>query len=51
MTIDIAANGTGSTVTLTHEMDPQWAAYEEQTRHGWTMILDSLARVTEKPDG
>jgi uncharacterized protein YndB with AHSA1/START domain len=47
VTIDIAAKGTGSTVTLTHEMDPQWAAYEEQTRHGWTMILDSLARSTE----
>jgi uncharacterized protein YndB with AHSA1/START domain len=51
VTIDIAANGVGSTVTLTHEMDPQWAAYEEQTRHGWTMILDSLARLMEKKDG
>lgn len=51
VTIDIAAKGDGSTVTLTHEMDPQWTAYEEQTRHGWTMILDSLARTMEKQDG
>lgn len=47
VSIDIAATSTGCTLTLTHEMDPQWAAYEEQTRSGWTMILDSLARITE----
>jgi len=41
----VAAKGVGSTLTLTHEMDPQWAAYEDQTRKGWTMILDSLAKV------
>lgn len=46
VSIDIAATPTGCTLTLTHEMDPEWAAYEEQTRHGWTMILDSLARLT-----
>ena len=43
--IDIAPEGEGCTLTLTHEMDPAWAAYEEQTRHGWTMILASLART------
>jgi uncharacterized protein YndB with AHSA1/START domain len=45
--VQIAATATGCTLTLTHEMDPEWAAYKEQTRKGWTMILDSLARVTE----
>ena len=45
VSIDITQNGTGSTLTLTHEMDPQWAAYEDQTRKGWTTILDSLAKV------
>ena len=45
VTIEIAATATGCTLTLTHEMDPEWAAYEQQTRHGWTMILASLARV------
>lgn len=47
VTIEIAAIATGCTLTLTHEMDPQWAAYESQTRKGWSMILESLARVTE----
>ncbi|WP_343518174.1 SRPBCC domain-containing protein [Sphingomonas sp.] len=47
VSIDIAATATGCTLTLTHEMNPQWAAYEDQTRSGWTMILDSLARITE----
>ena len=45
VSIDIALKGTGSTLTLTHEMDPQWAAYEDQTRKGWTTILESLAKV------
>ena len=47
VTIEIAPSATGCTLTLTHEMDPQWAAYEDRTRHGWTTILDSLARITE----
>lgn len=47
VSIAIAPTATGCTLTLTHEMDPQWAAYEDQTRSGWTMILDSLARITE----
>ena len=45
VSIDIATKGTGSTLTLTHEMDPQWAGFEDQTRKGWTTILDSLAKV------
>ncbi|MET0307284.1 MAG: SRPBCC domain-containing protein [Sphingomonas sp.] len=49
--IHIAATPGGCTLTLTHEMDPQWAAYEEQTRKGWTMILESLARTLENGNG
>jgi uncharacterized protein YndB with AHSA1/START domain len=45
VTIDIAAAPGGTRLTLTHEMDPAWAAYEEQTRHGWTTILDTLSRT------
>lgn len=45
VTIDIAPKGEGCTLTLTHEMDPQWSDYAEQTRHGWTVILASLART------
>jgi uncharacterized protein YndB with AHSA1/START domain len=47
VTIRIADAPGGCTLTLTHEMDPQWAAYEDQTRKGWTMILESLARILE----
>jgi uncharacterized protein YndB with AHSA1/START domain len=48
VTIDIADAAGGCTLTLIHEMDPQWAAYEDQTRKGWTMILESLARTLER---
>lgn len=45
VSIAIAPTPGGCTLTLTHEMAPEWAAYEEQTRHGWTTILASLART------
>jgi uncharacterized protein YndB with AHSA1/START domain len=45
VSIEIVPRGSGSTLTLTHEMDPQWAAYEDQTRKGWTTILESLAKA------
>ena len=48
VSIDIVAKGQGATLTLTHEMDPEWAAYEDQTRKGWTTILDTLATLLEK---
>jgi uncharacterized protein YndB with AHSA1/START domain len=47
VTIELAETAGGCTLTLTHEMDPQWAAYEGQTRKGWTTILESLARILE----
>lgn len=46
VTLDFAATATGTRLVLTHHMDPEWAAYEEQTRKGWTTILASLARAT-----
>lgn len=45
VTIDIEPAAAGAHLTLTHEMDPAWAGYEDQTRHGWTMILDTLSRT------
>ena len=48
VSIDIVPKGQGATLTLNHEMDPEWAAYEDQTRKGWTMILDTLATLLEK---
>ena len=43
VTIDIVPTAAGCELTLTHEMDPQWAAYADRTRDGWTMILERLA--------
>lgn len=43
ITIGIAADGDGAMLTLTHE--GVWTDWEAQTRQGWTMILDNLARA------
>ena len=43
VTVTIAADGDGSLVTLAHA--GVWAEWESQTRQGWTMILDGLART------
>lgn len=43
--LDIVPDGTGCTLTLTHEMDPQWADFKDRTEQGWTMILEKLAQV------
>lgn len=43
VTVEIAPDGTGSMLTLTHEgVLPDNA---ERTRNGWTMILDGLERA------
>lgn len=43
ITIDIAPEGGGARLTLTHE--GVWADYEERTRHGWGVVLDNLAKT------
>ena len=43
--VTIAPDGNGSLVTLVHQMNPEWADYEAQTRQGWTTILEGLART------
>lgn len=42
VTIDIVPIAGGCELTLTHEMDPQWSAYADRTRAGWSMILEGL---------
>ena len=44
VTVEIVRDGDGCVLTLTHEMSPEYASYEPQTRSGWAMVLDSLAR-------
>jgi len=49
--IDIEPLGSGSRLTLTHEMCAEWAEYEEKTRQGWTHIVEGLDRELELSTG
>jgi uncharacterized protein YndB with AHSA1/START domain len=44
ITVEIAADGDGSLLTLTHEMAPENAEYAKPAESGWTMVLAALAR-------
>ena len=45
ITLDIALEGDGSRLTLTHE--GVWEGWQDKTRQGWTTILDGLASALE----
>jgi uncharacterized protein YndB with AHSA1/START domain len=45
VTVTIVPDGDHSRLTLVHEMDPQWAEYQDRTREGWTKILEGLNRA------
>lgn len=45
VTITIEPDGLGSFLTLVHEMDAQWAEYEEQVTAGWRQMLTMQARL------
>jgi uncharacterized protein YndB with AHSA1/START domain len=45
VSIDFVPHGDGCELTLTHEVDPRWAAFRERTQAGWSMILESLDKV------
>jgi uncharacterized protein YndB with AHSA1/START domain len=47
VTVEIEPVESGSKLTLSHGLDPRWAQQEERIRRGWTLILESLARVLE----
>jgi uncharacterized protein YndB with AHSA1/START domain len=45
VTLDIAPEGDGGRITLTHE--GVWDGWQGKTRQGWTTILDGLASALE----
>lgn len=47
ITVTFAPEGEDCRVVLTHDLAPAWAAYRDRTVHGWTTILDGLARVLD----
>ena len=45
VTIDIVPLETGCQLTLTHELQPDWADYASRTEAGWTKMLGALAEA------
>lgn len=45
VTVDIVPLETGCELTLTHEMNPEWAEYADRTAAGWTTMLQGLERA------
>lgn len=43
--IEIVPHGTGCTLTLTHELAPEWADYKDRTQQGWTTMVGALQRA------
>ena len=41
--VAIAPQGSGSEVTLVHELHPAWADYVDRTHTAWTKMLDAMA--------
>lgn len=51
VTVEFQLEGAGCRIVLTHDLAAEWAAYEHQTVHGWTTILDGLETVVERDHG
>lgn len=46
VTVTLAPDGDGCRIVLTHDLAPAWAAFADRTVAGWSLILDSLERIT-----
>ena len=43
--VDIAPDGNGCELRLTHTMHPRWASFAERSKAGWEMMLEGLEGV------
>lgn len=43
--IDIVPTKTGSQLTLTHELDPNWADYTLQAEKAWNYMLEAMDKM------
>ncbi|HEV7731830.1 MAG TPA: SRPBCC domain-containing protein, partial [Candidatus Binatia bacterium] len=50
VTVEVAPDGDGCVLTLTHEMPARWADYASRTEAGWTTMLGSLQRTLDSGD-
>lgn len=46
VTVDIGPDGSGSLLTLTHQLLPDWVSIDVGVRAGWESAFESLARAT-----
>ncbi|MEK6555046.1 MAG: SRPBCC family protein [Bdellovibrionota bacterium] len=45
--IEIIGLGTGTQLTLNHDIPAEWADYADRTKEGWTKILNVLADIID----
>lgn len=45
--VEIAAKGDGCELTLTHEMDQQWAAFVDRAAGAWQKMAEAIATLVE----
>ena len=43
--IEVASQGSGCELTLTHEMQPKWTDFAPRVESGWRTMLDALGKT------
>lgn len=45
VSVEIVPDGSGTRLTLSQELKPEWVEYAKQSEEGWSGILEGLAKV------
>ncbi|MBO9539039.1 SRPBCC domain-containing protein [bacterium] len=48
VTVELVPQEAGTTLTLTHELHPDWAEYAARTEASWALMIDALAAALGK---